>query len=341
MSTTAPAVSDPVSNVLKWILLFVAVVTFGLMAWATVVTYQTTPPQPDRFVSSAGVPVMSGEDVVAGKAGFQKADLMDYGSLYGMGSYFGEDYTATTLVQLATATQEAIAEARYGKRLAELAPDQKAATVTEMRRELQGVDLTKREVVLPDALVAAIGKIRSAMTESLGHVDRAAGWTPAYSLDGQAVRHTADFIVFSALTTVARRPGVTWSWTQNWPYEPLVGNTPTTETFIWTWASFCFTFLAFGLVLFIYEVFLNHPDDAPMDPVLSDFLPLTPSQRKVGKYFLVVAGLLLIQIGVGALMAHSYYDRTSFYGIDINYLLPFNFLRDVHIQAPIVWIALA
>jgi hypothetical protein len=27
--------------------------------------------------------------ILAGKAGFQKADLMDYGSLYGMGSYFG------------------------------------------------------------------------------------------------------------------------------------------------------------------------------------------------------------------------------------------------------------
>ena len=32
---------------------------------------------------------MTDDDIVAGKAGFQKADLMDYGSLYGMGSYFG------------------------------------------------------------------------------------------------------------------------------------------------------------------------------------------------------------------------------------------------------------
>ena len=40
-------------------------------------------------------------------------------------------------------------------------------------------------------------------------------------------------------------------------------------------------------------------------------------------------------------MAHSYYDRTSFYGIAINDFLPFNFLRDVHIQAPIVWIGLS
>ena len=49
---------------------------------------------------------MTASDIQAGKAGFQKADLMDYGSLYGMGSYFGEDYTATNLVRLATLTQD-------------------------------------------------------------------------------------------------------------------------------------------------------------------------------------------------------------------------------------------
>ena len=30
-----PPVEDPVSNVLKWVLLLVAVATFGLLAWAT------------------------------------------------------------------------------------------------------------------------------------------------------------------------------------------------------------------------------------------------------------------------------------------------------------------
>ena len=52
---------------------------------------------------------MTGQDILAGKGGFQKADLMDYGSLYGMGSYYGEDYTASTLVRLGTATQNHIA----------------------------------------------------------------------------------------------------------------------------------------------------------------------------------------------------------------------------------------
>ena len=95
---------DPVSNVLKWILLAVAIATFGLLGWTTVVTYQTAPPFPDRFVTMGGTVLMSAEDIYAGKAGFQKADLMDYGSLYGMGSYFGEDYTAQSLVRLSTLT---------------------------------------------------------------------------------------------------------------------------------------------------------------------------------------------------------------------------------------------
>jgi hypothetical protein len=48
-----------------------------------------------------------------------------------------------------------------------------------------------------------------------------------------------------------------------------------------------------------------------------------------------------LQILVGSIMAHYYTDRTSFYGIEIDRFLPFNFLRDIHIQSPIVWIGLS
>jgi nitric oxide reductase subunit B len=343
---TYPALSeplrrDPVSNVLKWVLLAVAVGTFALLAWATVKTYQLAPPQPDRFVTSGGEVLFTNEDVIAGKGGFQKADLMDYGSLYGMGSYYGEDYTASVLVRLASLTQNGIAQARYGTAFSTLAADQQAAVTSSMRMQLQQVDLTRRQVIAPDALAMAIVTLQKALASSLTTANRATGWTPASSLSSQDARHTADFLIYSALTTVARRPGVSWSWTENWPYEPLVGNTPTTNTFRWTWISFCFTFLMFGAVLFIYEYWLNAPDVGPMDPVLAKFRPLTPSQRRIGKYFLVVTAVLLLQIAAGIIMAHSYYDRTSFYGLDINYYLPFNFLRDVHIQSPIIWIALS
>jgi nitric oxide reductase subunit B len=93
-------------------------------------------------------------------------------------------------------------------------------------------------------------------------------------------------------------------------------------------------------VLFLYRAYLDHPDDTPMERGLATFKPLTPSQKRVGKYFLVVAAVFLASQGAGAVMAHSYYDRETFYGIQLNYILPFNFLRSFHTQAPIIWIGL-
>ena len=284
---------------------------------------------------------MTADDVVAGKAGFQKADLMDYGSIYGMGSYFGEDYTADNVLGVAQLTEANIAQARYGAPLAALPTEQQAAVKTTMQQMLQSVDLTAKTAVLPDPLAKAIADQRGQIVEWLLHHDYAKGWTQAYSLDETAAKQTADFLLYSSLTTVARRPDSSASWTQNWPYEPLVGNTPTTSTFMWTWISICFTFFAFGAVLFIYENYLNDPDTAQMDPVLSKFSGLTPSQKRVWKYFLVVAAVLLVQILAGSIMAHYYTERTGFYGIPIGRYLPFNFLRDIHIQSAVVWIAVS
>ena len=103
MARTAPT-EDRVGRVLKWVLLLVAIATFATLGWTTWLTYRSAPPQPDRFVAADGSVVMTSEDIVAGKAGFQRADLMDYGSIYGMGSYFGPDYTAQNLVRLAVLT---------------------------------------------------------------------------------------------------------------------------------------------------------------------------------------------------------------------------------------------
>jgi nitric oxide reductase subunit B len=335
------ASSDVVGDVLKWVLLATAIICFGLLGVATKLTYDRAPPLPAAIVAPGGAPLMTGDDIVAGKAGFQRADLMDYGSIYGMGSYFGEDYTASTLVALGMRTRENVALALYGRPFAQLRPEQQFVATREMRSELQHLDLTNPRPSAPAALAGAIRSTQAQLAKAFRTVDLAKGWTPARSLDAAAAASTADFVVYAALTTVARRPDAAWSWTSNWPYEPLVGNTPTTDTFRWTWISFCFTFFAFGAVLFIYQAWLNHPDDAPMEHRLVGFPPLTPSQRCIGKYFIVVAAVLLVQIGVGAIMAHAYYDRKTFYGLQLNYVLPFNFLRDVHIQTPIVWIGLA
>src|ERR1039458_6391899 len=200
---------DPVSNVLKWILLFVAVATFGVLAWTTGVTYRQAPPFPDRFVTNDGRVLMSAADIEAGKAGFQKADLMDYGSLYGMGSYFGDDYTAANLVRLATLTEDNIAKAKKGQALSGWPAEEQASVKAAMQDELQGIDLTKQVATLPDAVAAAITTLRGEIAQSLLRHDFAKGWTQAYSLDEQSAAQTADFLIYSSLTTVARPPATT------------------------------------------------------------------------------------------------------------------------------------
>src|SRR6202034_64340 len=200
-----PPVQDPVSNVLKWVLLVVAILTFALLAWATTATYRLAPPQPDRFVGADGAVLMTNDDIVAGKGGFQKADLMDYGSLYGMGSYYGEDYTASILVRLGKVTQNNIAAARYGTAFSALTPDQQASATSTMRGALQGIDLTRKQVILPGPLARALVTVREDVARTLTVGNPQAGWTRAYSLTPALARQTADFLVFSSLTTVARR----------------------------------------------------------------------------------------------------------------------------------------
>src|SRR6202166_3001697 len=148
-------VEDAVSNVLKWVLLAVAFATFALLAWATTATYRLAPPQPDRFLSADGTVLITNDDIIAGKGGFQKADLMDYGSLYGMGSYYGEDYTASTLVRLGTATRDNVGVAMAGKGVPALPPEQQAAATAAMQPALEDIDLTKHEVVLPNSVAGS------------------------------------------------------------------------------------------------------------------------------------------------------------------------------------------
>jgi nitric oxide reductase subunit B len=195
---TAPPAEDAVSNVLKWVLLLVAIATFAGLGWATWETYRAAPPQPDSFVTADGTVVMTGADIIAGKGGFQRADLMDYGSLYGMGSYFGEDYTASNLVALANLTDTNIATTQFGRPYAALRPEQQWLVRNTMQLQLHGLDLTARQVVVPPALAAAIVTLRGQISSQLLHDDFAKGWTHAASLDATSAPQTADFLIFSS-----------------------------------------------------------------------------------------------------------------------------------------------
>jgi len=50
------------------------------------------------------------------------------------------------------------------------------------------------------------------------------GWTKAYSLNQQSAIQVADFLIYFLLTTIAHRLDKDFSYTNNWPYEPTMGN---------------------------------------------------------------------------------------------------------------------
>ena len=332
-------VEDPVSNILKWILLLVAIGSFALFAWATVRTYERAVLQPDRYVTTDGATVMANDDIVAGKAGFQKADLMDYGSLYGMVSYFGQDYTAFALVRLAALTKENLAQARFGSAFDKLSADQQAAVI---RRHAAAASGGRSDPAGSHDPRCAGGRYhdiagRAFQEPSYGRPhDRL---DPGLQLERH--RGVADGRFPDLLGADHRRPAVpipagpgprigriSRKSAARRPPTPSCGRGPASASRSSRSAACCSSIITGSAAI----------DQGPMDPVLGTFRPLTPSQQKIGKYFLVVAVVLLLQILAGTIMAHAYYDRRSFYGLDLHHYLPFNFLRDIHIQAPIIWI---
>jgi len=85
-------------------------------------------------------------------------------------------------------------------------------------------------------------------------------------------------------------------------------------------------------------------DDEDPSPPKSD--PLfgarpTPSMLATRKYFFVVIGLFIAQIGFGAVAAHYAVEGTGFFGLPISEILPYTVARNVHTQFGIFWIATA
>src|SRR5262249_16911569 len=56
-------------------------------------------------------------------------------------------------------------------------------------------------------------------------------------------------------------------------------------------------------------------------------------------YFVVVAGLFLVQILAGGVVAHYGVEGDGFYGIPLSRLLPYSLTRTWHVQLGLFWIA--
>src|SRR5262249_11312997 len=158
--------------------------------------------------------------------------------------------------------------------------------------------------------------------------------------DPQRLRRLAAFFFWTAWAAAAQRPGTDISFTSNWPYEPLVGNVPTSENIVWTGVSIIMLLAGLGGVIWDYA---SRPVPPSAEGVPPPEPPLrgtpTPSQRATIKFFLVVAVLFLLQILTGAITAHYGVEGDALYGIPLSRWLPYSVTRTWHLQLGLFWIA--
>jgi nitric oxide reductase subunit B len=301
----------------------------GLLAMRT---YQVQPPIPKRAVTSSGQVVFTGDDVRDGQKVFLRNGLMQYGSIYGHGAYLGPDYTADYLHRSATLVRKQYGGAQE--------PDARERTVRDFRTNRY--DEKTGDLVWTDAQAATFRTLTKHYADELGRPDGKQGLRPKAITDPGEIHDVTAYFAWTAWTAAAERPGHHYSYTNNWPSEPLVDNTPTGHTVTWSVLSLIFLLVGIGALFAAFGRwnFLgwHGRDQRELRFHSPDRVSLTPAQRATAWFFLAMAGLFLVQALMGAATQHYRADLGSFFGIPLDQWLPYNLTRTWHVQLSIFWV---
>jgi len=324
------------------------IVGFTILSIVTVETYNHAPPIPLRIVDAAGGAVMSREDILQGQEVFLKYALMEHGTLWGHGAYLGPDYTAEYLHRLAEISRDTISISRHGKPYAALGAEQALGIAEAVRTETKEnrYDPATETLRYSASEAAAFVIQKQEWGEYFGSATAAPGLPPHYISDRTELDALAAYFAWATWATVANRPGKDYSYTNNWPYEPMVGNGPTASTYLWSALSLITLLGGLGLVLLAFGKFSYlgwKGEDAPAHRHDNRLLgwQLTPSQSAIRYFLAVVVVLFLLQTLAGGALAHYRVEPAAFYGFDLAQWLPYNLLRTWHLQLAIFWIATA
>lgn len=323
----------------------VMIVGFSILGLITSIAYDNTPPIPKQVVNPDGLVLFTREQVIQGQAVFLKNNLMEHGTLWGHGAYLGPDYSASHLHEQALTIQKLLAHKVYHKPFDQLNEFEQGAISQEIPKILK----QNRYDDKTDTLVFTEEEAK-AYEHSLNVWKKyftsgeAPGLPINYISNTEDLNSLSSFFAWAAWAAVTNRPGEEFTYTNNFPYDPLAGNYPSSDAYLWSAMSLVFLIGATGLVLFTVSKFgLGWGGGIRRRHVCETHLtlpPLTASQKSMGKYFIVVALLFLVQSLMGGALAH-YRVESTFYGLPILDYLPYNLLRTWHLQLAIFWVATA
>ncbi len=93
----------------------VGIIMVSILIFFTANLQKEVPPIAAKVVSASGETLYTYDDVVNGKGMFQQFDLMDYGTMLGMGAYLGPDFSTEFFHRRAEFLYDHYDQAEFGK----------------------------------------------------------------------------------------------------------------------------------------------------------------------------------------------------------------------------------
>ncbi len=312
------------------IVLIIGFLIMGILAYYT---YTDEPPIPQVIETSNGSTLFTGADILAGQEIFLRNGLMEYGSIFGHGAYLGPDFTAEYLHRAALASIDFYGGTDSGTGRMRTLEDFK----TNRYNPATGT------LIYTDAQAHAFEECQAYYASFFGNPTTKFGLRPDAIRDPEQIRKLTAFFSWSAWAASTARPGHTYSYTNNWPPEPLVGNHVTADAIVWSMLSLAALLGGTGVLLASFGRWnllgWHGREQQTMSFREPDKVPLTPAQSACAWFFFVMAALFLIQTLCGGATEHYRADLQSFFGINLGVLLPFNVVRTWHVQLSIFWVA--
>lgn len=328
----------------------ICVLSFAVLGWVGSEIWLAAPPIPKQVVSADGSTLYREGQVDQGQQAWLAAGGQQVGSVWGHGSYVAPDWSADWLHREALALREIWARRDHGAAFDTLGKPAQAALNARLQEELRRntYDKATGAIVLSADRAAAVREVARHYRGLFGADPALDGLREQYAMSKGVLTDPAEldalpaFVFWSAWAAATDRPGEPGlSYTSNWPHEPLVGNRPRAEVGIWSIASVVLMIGAIAGMIWFHATHKEEDDPAPpkADPLFN--LKATPSMRATRKYFFVVIGLILAQVGMGVVTAHYAVEGHSFFGIPLADILPFSVSRTIHTQFAVLWIATA
>lgn len=327
--------------------ILVMVIGFSVLIYLTEQTYKNAPPIPDKIVDESGRVLFTGNEIQNGQSVFLKYGLMEHGTLWGHGAYLGYDYSAKYLHRTAEISQLELAKEKFSQPYQTLTEEQKSfvdGQINKIFKENKFNPQTNTLTFNPLEVKSYEAQLIEWKNYFSGNTTP--GLPTNYITNTKELSDLTKFFSWAAWASVTNRPQENYTYTNNFPFDPLVGNHPSTQSVVWSAISLVFLLGGLGLILFIFGKFdyLGWGKRGLENNALRAYsleTSLTPSQKSVLWYFVIAILLFMAQGLVGGVIAHYKVEPNGFYGIDLANIFSFPLLRTWHLQLAIFWIATA